>query len=81
MVESIKEFKFSHSSQEDIYKVIIHKTKEFLENVHSKSVLDRLFFKESEGYSHLEAKLKQDDLSAFRKIFYYPNYSKVSLLN
>mgnify|MGYP000054677060 CR=1 FL=1 len=72
MVESIKEFKFNHSSQEDIYKVIIQKTKEFLENVHSKSVADRLFFKESDGgYSHLEAKLKEDDSSAFKKIFYY----------
>ena len=43
--KSYKIYKFSSSCQEDIYNIIKQKSKEFLENVHSKVVSDRFFLK------------------------------------
>ena len=75
--KSYKIYKFSSSCQEDIYNIIKLKSKEFLENVHSKAVSDRFFLKNHSDL--LKICLDEVKSTVFNKVLFYKNYKNKNI--
>lgn len=95
MVENLEQnkecvTKLSTNLNEDLQELVMKKHSEFLENIHSKKVSERFFFKHSD-FSKIETNInlntndKQKDLSKSShqttKVLFNPDYKNVILNN